>query len=144
MSLLQQLVANVSVEEPEYNKCRITSWSVEDNMIKVDYERDVLLYDYFYYEEDREVEFASIEFTVSCNSIFYLRSEDVKLGRLCQIENDNTNYNQIIDIKVETDVSYDEKKLLEELMDVMADSKGPNPDIDMPRPYALVKFVELT
>ena len=131
MSLLQQLVASVDIEEPEYGKCRIVDWSVEDNMIKVDYERDVLLYDYFYYEEDREVEFASVEFTVSCNSIFYLRSEDVKLGRLCQIENDNTNYNQIIDFKAETASSYDEKKLLEELMYTMADSKGPNAEIDI-------------
>lgn len=143
MSLLQQLVVDVSIEEPEYNKCRIVNWAVEDNMIKVEYEQDVLLYDYFYYEEDREVEFASVEFTVSCNSIFYLRSEDVKLGRMCQIENDNTHYNQIIDIKVETDASHDEKKLLEELMHTLADSKGPNPDIDMPRPFALVQFVEL-
>lgn len=142
MSILQQLVADVSVEEPEYNKCRITGWSVEDNKIKVDYERNVLLYDYFYYEEDREVEFASVEFTINCTSVFTVKSEDVELGGVSQIETDDVTYNQITNVDVETSAAYDDKKLLEALMFELTDS-GPQPSIDMPLPFALVKFVEL-
>ena len=142
MSILQQLVADVSVEEPEYNKCRITGWSVEDNKIKVDYERSVLLYDYFYYEEDREVEFASVEFTINCTSVFTVKSEDVELGGVSQIETDDVTYNQINNVEVETSASYDDQKLLEALMFELTDS-GPQPSIDMQLPFALVKFVEL-
>lgn len=142
MSILQQLVADVSVEEPEYNKCRIVGWSVEDNKIKVDYERSVLLYDYFYYEEDREVEFASVEFTINCTSVFTVKSEDVELGGVSQIETDDVTYNQINNVEVETSASYDDQKLLEALMFELTDS-GPQPSIDMPLPFALVKFVEL-
>lgn len=142
MSILQQLVADVSVEEPEYNKCRIVGWSVEDNKIKVDYERSVLLYDYFYYEEDREVEFASVEFTINCMSVFTVKSEDVELGRVSQIETNDVTYNQITNVDAETSASYDDKKLLEALMFELTDS-GPQPSIDMPLPFALVKFVEL-
>lgn len=142
MSILQQLVADVSVEEPEYNKCRIVGWSVEDNKIKVDYERSVLLYDYFYYEEDREVEFASVEFTINCTSVFTVKSEDVELGGVSQIETNDVTYNQITNVDAETSASYDDKKLLEALMFELTDS-GPQPSIDMPLPFALVKFVEL-
>lgn len=142
MSILQQLVADVSVREPEYNKCRITGWSVEDSKIKVDYERSVLLYDYFYYEEDREVEFASVEFTINCTSVFTVKSEDVELGGVSQIETNDLTYNQITNVEVETSASYDDKKLLEALMFELTDS-GPQPSIDMPIPFALVKFVEL-
>lgn len=142
MSILQQLVADVRVEEPEYNKCRINGWSVEDNKIKVDYERSVLIYDYFYYEEDREVEFASVEFTINCTSVFTVKSEDVELGRVSQIETDDVTYNQINNVEVETSAAYDDKKLLEALMFELTDS-GPQPSIDMPLPFALVKFVEL-
>lgn len=142
MSILQQLVADVSVEEPEYNKCRIVGWSVEDNKIKVDYERSVLLYDYFYYEEDREVEFASVEFTINCMSVFTVKSEDVELGGVSQIETNDVTYNQITNVDAETSASYDDKKLLEALMFELTDS-GPQPSIDMPLPFALVKFVEL-
>lgn len=142
MSILQQLVADVSVEEPEYNKCRIVGWSVEDNKIKVDYERSVLLYDYFYYEEDREVEFASVEFTINCTSVFTVKSEDVELGGVSQIETDDVTYNQINNVEVETSASYDDQKLFEALMFELTDS-GPQPSIDMPLPFALVKFVEL-
>lgn len=142
MSILQQLVADVSVEEPEYNKCRITGWSVEDNKIKVDYERSVLIYDYFYYEEDREVEFASVEFAINCTSVFTVKSEDVELGGVSQIETNDVAYNQITNVNVETSASYDDKKLLEALMFELTDS-GPQSSIDMPLPFALVKFVEL-
>lgn len=142
MSILQQLIVGVSVEEPEYNKCRIASWSVEDNKIKVDYERSVLLYDYFYYEEDREVEFASVEFTINCTSVYTVKSEDVELGGVSQIETNDVSYNQITNVDVETSASYDEKKLLEALMFELTDS-GPQSSIDMPLPFALVKFVEL-
>lgn len=142
MSILQQLVADVSVEEPEYNKCRITGWSVEDNKIKVDYERSVLIYDYFYYEEDREVEFTSVEFAINCTSVFTVKSEDVELGGVSQIETNDVTYNQITNVDVETSASYDDKKLLEALMFELTDS-GPQPSIDMPLPFALVKFVEL-
>ena len=143
MSILQQLVADVSVEEPEYNKCRITGWSVEDNKIKVDYERSVLICDYFYYEEDREVEFASVEFTINCTSVLTVKPEDIELGGVSQIETDDVTYNQITNVDVETSASYDEKKLLEELMFELTDS-GPQSSIDMPLPLAVVKFVELT
>ena len=142
MSLLQQLIADVMIEEPEYNKCRIVDWSVEDSMIKVNYERSVLIYDYFYYEEDREVEFASVEFTINCTSVFAVKSEDVELGGVSQIETNDVTYNQITNVDVETSASYDEKKLLEELMFELTDS-GPQSSIDMPLPFALVKFVEL-
>lgn len=142
MSILQQLVTDVSVEEPEYNKCRINDWSVEDNKIKADYERSVLIYDYFYYEEDREVEFASVEFTINCTSVFTVKSEDVELGGVSHIETNDVTYNQITNVDVETSASYNEKTLLDNLMLELTDS-GPQPSIDMPLPFALVKFVEL-
>lgn len=143
MSILQQLAADVSVEEPEYNKCRIIGWSVEDNRIKVDYERSVLIYDYFYYEEDREVEFASVEFTINCTSVLTVRSEDVELGGVSHIKTNDVTYNQITNVDVETSASYNEKTLIDNLMLELTDS-GPQPSIDMPLPFALVKFVELT
>lgn len=142
MSLLPQLIADVTIEEPEYGRTELVSWSIEDSKIKVDYERSVLLYDYFYYEEDREVEFASVEFTINCTSVFTVKSEDVELGGVSQIETNDVTYNQITNVEVETSASYDDKKLLEALMFELTDS-GPQPSIDMPIPFALVKFVEL-
>ena len=102
----------------------------------------MLLYDYFYYEEDREVEFASVEFTINCTSIFTVKSEDVELGGVSQIETNDVTYNQITDVDVETSASYNEKTLIDNLMLELTDS-GPQPSIDMPLPFALVKFVEL-
>lgn len=142
MSLLQQLIADVAIEEPEYNKSRIVSWSVEDNKLKVNCDQDVLLEDYFYIEGDLEVEFASVEFTVNCDCIYHVDSEDVTLGDIVRLSGRELTYNQITDVKVETAASYNEKTLLDNLMFELTDS-GPQPSIDMPMPDAVVKFVEL-
>lgn len=142
MSLLQQLIADVTIEEPEYNKSRIVSWSVEDNKLKVNCDQDVLLEDYFYIDGDLEVEFTSVEFTVNCDCIYYVDSEDVTLGDVVRLSGRELTYNQITDVKVETSASYNEKTLFDNLMFELTDS-GPQPSIDMPMPDAVVKFVEL-
>lgn len=142
MSILQQLIVDVTVNEPEYDKSRIVSWSVDGNKLRVNCDQDVLIEDYGYFDDDRTVEFSSVEFTVNCDCVYTIENYDVTLGDVSRINCREIVYNQITDVKVETAASYDEKDLLEYLMLELTDP-GPQPFIDMPIPDAVVKFVEL-
>lgn len=142
MSILQQLIADVTVNEPEYDKSRIVSWSVDGNKLRVNCDQDVLIEYYGYFDDDRTVEFSSVEFTVNCDCVYTIENYDVTLGDVSRINGREIVYNQITDVKVETAASYDEKDLLEYLMLELTDP-GPQPFIDMPIPDAVVKFVEL-
>ena len=143
MSLLQQLIENVRVYEPEYNKSRIIDWSAEDNKLKVKCAQDVFLEEYFYIEDDHEVTVSSLECTVNCTVIYTVLSSDVVLDDEALIAGGHITYNGITDLRAESsDARYNEKALIDDLMDEIT-NPGPQPAIDMPVPHAIVMFSEL-
>ena len=143
MSLLQQLIADVTIEEPEYDRTKIVSWSIEDDQIRVNYNQSILLNDYYYTDDDNEVYFDSVDFTVNCNCIYVVKPEDVTLGGSVRLEYRAMLFNQIVEAKVETGESYNAQTLIDNLMLDLTDS-GPMPSIDIAIPIAIVKFVELS
>ena len=143
MSLLQQLIENVRIYEPEYNKSRLVSWSTEDNKLKVGCAQDVYLEEYYYIEDDHEVTLSSVEFTVNCTIVYTVLSRDVELGNEIEIDGGHITYNDIVDLKAEcSDPQYNEKSLLDVLKDEVS-YQGAHPSIDMPVPNAIVMFSEL-
>ena len=143
MSLLQQLIENVRIYEPEYNKSRLVSWSTLDNKLKVECAQDVFLEEYYYIEDDHEVTLSSVEFTVNCTIVYTVLSRDVELGNEIEIDGGNITYNDIGDLKAEcSDPQYNEKSLLDVLKDEVS-YQGTHPSIDMPIPRAIVMFAEL-
>ena len=143
MSKLQQLVRDVKIEEPEYNKSRIISWSAEDNKLKVECAQDVYLEEYHYIEDDYQVNLSSVEFTVNCTIVYTVLSSDVSLGNEIEIFGGHIAYDSIADLRAESsDPRYNEKALIDDLMDELL-NPGPQPAIDMPIPRAIVMFVEL-
>ena len=143
MSLLQQLIENVRIYEPEYNKSRLVSWSVENNKLKVECAQDVYLEEYFYIENDHEVTITSLEFTVNCTVIYTVLSSDVELGNEIEIFGGHIAYDSIADLRAESsDPRYNEKALIDDLMDELL-NPGPQSAIDMPVPNAIVMFSEL-
>ena len=144
MSKLQQLVKDVKIEEPEYNSSRLISWSIEDDKLKVECAQDVFLEEYFYIDDDREVNVSEVEFTVNCTIIYTVLSSDVVLDDEVMINGGEIDsYNEIVDLKAESsDPRYNEEALIADLMDELS-NPGPQPAIDMPVPHAIVMFSEL-
>lgn len=144
MSKLQQLVRNVEIEEPEYNSSRLISWSIDDNKLKVECAQDVFLGEYFYIDDDHEVNVSELEFTVNCTIIYTVLSSDVVLDDEVMIDGGEIDsYNEIVDLKAESsDSRYNEKALTYDLMEELS-NPGPQPMIDMPVPHAIVMFSEL-
>ena len=144
MSKLQQLVKDVKIEEPEYNSSRLISWSIDDNKLKVECAQDVFLEEYFYIEDDHEVNVSEVEFTVNCTVIYTVLSSDVILDDEVMINGGEIDsYNEIVDLKAESsDPRYNEEALIADLMDELS-NPGPQPAIDMPVPHAIVMFSEL-
>lgn len=143
MSKLQQLVKDVKIEEPEYNSSRLISWSIDDNKLKVECAQDVFLEEYFYIEDDHEVNVSEVEFTVNCTVIYTVLSSDVVLDDEALIAGGHITYNGITDLRAESsDARYNEKALIDDLMDEIT-NPGPQPAIDMPVPHAVVMFSEL-
>lgn len=142
MSLLPQLIADFTIEEPEYDRTELVSWSIEVDQIIVNYNQSILLNDYYYAEGDNEVHFDSVDFTINCNCIYVVKPEDVTLGGSVRLEYRTMLFNQIVEAKVETDGSYNAQTLVDNLMLDLTDS-GPMPSIDIAIPIAILKFVEL-
>ena len=144
MSKLQQLVKDVKIEEPEYNSSRLISWSIDDNKLKVECAQDVFLEEYFYIDDDHEVNVSEVEFTVNCTIIYTVLSSDVVLDDEVMINGGEIDsYNEIVDLKAESsDSRYNEKALIADLMDELS-NPGPQSAIDMPVPNAIVMFSEL-
>lgn len=143
MSKLQQLVKDVKIEEPEYNSSRLISWSIDDNKLKVECAQDVFLEEYFYIDDDHEVNVSEVEFTVNCTVIYTVLSSDVVLDDEALIAGGHITYNGITDLRAESsDARYNEKALIDDLMDEIT-NPGPQPAIDMPVPHAVVMFSEL-
>lgn len=144
MSKLQQLVRDVKIEEPEYNSSRLISWSIDDNKFKVECAQDVFLEEYFYIDDDHEVNVSELEFTVNCTIVYTVLSSDVVLDDEVMINGGEIDsYNEIVDLKAESsDSRYNEKLLIADLMDELS-NPGPQPAIDMPVPHAIVMFSEL-
>ena len=144
MSKLQQLVKDVKIEEPEYNSSRLISWSIEDDKLKVECAQDVFLEEYFYIDDDREVNVSEVEFTVNCTVIYTVLSSDVVLDDEVMIDGGEIDsYNEIVDLNAgSSDPRYNEKALIADLMDELS-NPGPHPAIDMPVPHAIVMFSEL-
>ncbi len=144
MSKLQQLVKDVKIEEPEYDSSRLISWSIDDNKLKVECAQDVFLEEYFYIDDDHEVNVSELEFTVNCTIIYTVLSSDVVLDDEVMIGGGEIDsYNEIVDLKAaSSDSRYNEQALIADLMDELS-NPGPQPAIDMPVPHAIVTFSEL-
>lgn len=142
MSLLPQLIADVTIEEPEYDRTELVSWFIEVDQIRVNYNQSILLNDYYYADDDNEVHFDSVDFTINCNCIYVVKPEDVTLGGSTRLEYRTMLFNQIIKADVETRESYNPQTLIDNLMLDLTDS-GPMPSIDIAIPTAIVKFVEM-
>ena len=142
MQLLEQLIEDVKLDEIDFNVLRLVSWSIEDDRLKVICTQDVELEDYYFANIEGEEAIAeSVEFTVDCTVMYRIREEDVVRGEEVIISNGDITFDQIIDLKVETNESFDEREFIKGLMVEVSDT-GTHPSIFMPIPDAIVKFAK--
>lgn len=116
MSLLQQLIDQVEFYDSFEDECKIKDWSVEDDKIKIRYDRNIAL-DYYVCgtSEDDYVEFESLEFVAEYSAVCKVPSLVVKLGEEVQLEFDETILEQIVDVHAVSNKAYDDKILMNSL-----------------------------
>lgn len=140
MSILQQLIEHIEFYDSFGDECKIKSWSVEDDKIKVEYDRNIAL-DYYVCgtSEDDVVEFESLEFVAEYSAICKVPSLAVKLGEEVQLEFDEITLEQIVDVQATSNKAYDEKILMNSLQYDLEDN-GYRSQIYMPQVELNVKF----
>ena len=142
MQTLEQLVEDVKLDEIDYNILKLISWSIHGDILRVVCTQDVELEDHYFWNLEGEEAIAeSVEFTVDCTVMYRIREEDVVRGEEVIISNGDITFNQIIDLKVETNESFDEREFIRGLMIEVSDT-GTHPSIFMPIPDAIVKFTK--
>ena len=140
MSILQHLIEHIEFHDSFGDECKIKNWSVEDDKIKVEYDRNIAL-DYYVCgaSEDDVVEFESLEFVAEYSSICKVPSLAVKLDEEVQLEFDEITLEQIVDVQATSDKAYDEKILMNSLLHDLEDN-GYRSQIYMPQVELNVKF----
>lgn len=139
MSSLEQVVKDVALEETFMTITKLVDWSVEEDELKVKCTQAVELEDYYYMIDDREVCFPAVEFVVDCTVLYHIDPENIVPDGESVISPSHIEFDQIVDLRVETNEIYDERSLIEDLMEEVSDTST-HPTIFMEKPEAIVKF----
>lgn len=142
MTVLQHLIKDVTLEDND-NNSQYKGWLSDQNSIRVLFTRRLALDDYVYEDaNDREILIDHLEFTVHCEAIYDIKSEDVKLGQTSIIESNKIAYRRFSDSIVESYDQFDVVNLFDHLL-LILEYQGLNNSIDFEIPRASVTFVDL-
>ena len=142
MTVLQHLIKDVTLEDND-NNSQYKGWLSDQNSIRVLFTRRLALDDYVYEEaNDREILIDHLEFTVHCEAIYDIKSEDVKLGQTSIIESNKIAYRRFSDSIVESYDQFDVVNLFDHVL-LILEYQGLNNSIDFEIPRASVTFVDL-
>ena len=142
MTVLEHLVKNVELEDNDNNLDQ-KDWSVEENSIRVAFARRVALDDYVYEDANgREILIDHLEFTVHCEAIYDVKSDDVKLGQTSIIDSNKIAYRQFKDFFIEAYDQLDMTNLFDYVL-LRLEYAGIKNSIEFEIPRALVTFVDL-
>lgn len=139
MSSLKQIVKDVTLEETFMTITKLVDWSVEDDKLKVKCTQAVELEDYYYMINDREVCFPAVEFVVDCTVLYHIDPEDIVPDGESVISPSHIEFDQIVDLQVDTDETFDEREFVKDLMEEVSDTST-HPSIFMEKPEAIVRF----
>lgn len=142
MSVLEHLIKDVTLEDNN-NDLQYKGWLPDQSSIRVLFTRRVALDDYVYEDaNDREILIKHLEFTVHCEAIYDVKSEDVKLGQTSIIETNKIAYRRFSDSVVESHEQLDALNLFDDVL-LRLEYAGIKNSIDFEIPRALVTFVDL-
>ena len=142
MTVLQHLIKDVTLEDND-NNLQYKGWLPDQNSIRVLFTRRLVLDDYVYEDaNDREILIDHLEFTVHCEAIYEIKSEDVKLGQTSIIESNKIAYRRFSDSLVESYDQFDVVNLFDHVL-LRLEYHGLKNSIDFEIPRALVTFVDL-
>ena len=142
MTVLQNLIKDVTLEDND-NNLQYKGWLSDQNSIRVLFTRRLALDDYVYEDaNDREILIDHLEFTVHCEAIYDIESEDVKLGQTSIIESNKIAYRRFSDSIVESYDQFDVVNLFDHVL-LILEYQGLNNSIDFEIPRASVTFVDL-
>lgn len=142
MTVLQHLIKDVTLEDND-NNFQYKGWLPDQNSIRVLFTRRLALDDYVYEDaNDREILIDHLEFTVHCEAIYDIKSENVKLGQTSIIESNKISYRRFSDSIVESYDQFDVVNLFDHVL-LRLEYQGLNNSIDFEIPRASVTFVDL-
>lgn len=142
MTVLQHLIKDVTLEDND-NNSQYKGWLSDQNSIRVLFTRRLALDDYVYEDaNDREILIDHLEFTVHCEAIYDIKSEDVKLGQTSIIESNKIAYRRFSDSIVESYDQFDVVNLFDHVL-LILEYQGLNNSINFEIPRASVTFVDL-
>lgn len=142
MTVLQHLIKDVTLEDSD-NNLQYKGWLSDQNSIRVLFTRRVAIDDYAYEDaNNREILIDHLEFTVHCEAIYDIKSEDVKLGQTSIIESNKIAYRRFSDSIVESYDQFDVVNLFDHVL-LRLEYRGLKNSIDFEIPRASVTFVDL-
>ena len=142
MSVLEHLIKDVTLEDNN-NDLQYKGWLPDQSSIRALFTRRVALDDYAYEDSnDREILIEHLEFTVHCEAIYDVKSEDVKLCQTSIIETNKIAYRRFSDSVIESHEQLDALNLFDDVL-LRLEYQGLENSIDFEIPRALVTFVEL-
>lgn len=142
MSVLEHLVKDVILEDND-NNLQYKGWLPDQNSIRALFTRDMSLDDCVYEDANgREILIDHLEFTVHCEAIYDIKSEDVKLGQTLIVETNKIAYRRFSDSVIESREQLDTLNLFDDVL-LRLEYAGIKNSIDFEIPRALVTFVDL-
>lgn len=142
MESIQHLIKDVTLDDND-NNLQYKGWLSDQNSIRALFTRDIALDDYVYEDANgREILIDHLEFTVHCEAIYDIKSEDVKLGQTSIIESNKIAYRRFSGSSFETYDQFDVVNLFDHVL-LRLEYQGLENSIDFEIPRALVTFVEL-
>jgi len=142
MSVLEHLIKDVTLEDNN-NDLQYKGWLPDQSSVRVLFTRRVALDDYVYEDaNDREILIEHLEFTVHCEAIYDVKSEDVKLGQTSIIETNKIAYRRFSDSVVESHEQLDALNLFDDVL-LRLEYQDLKNSIDFEIPRALITFVDL-
>ena len=142
MSVLEHLIKDVTLEDNN-NDLQYKGWLPDQSSIRVLFTRRVALDDYVYEDaNDHEILIEHLEFTVYCEAIYDVKSDDVKLGQTSIIETNKIAYRRFSDSVIESREQLDTLNLFDDVL-LRLEYPGIKNSIDFEIPRALVTFVDL-
>lgn len=132
MTVLQHLIKDVTLDDD--NNLQYKGWLPDQNSIRVLFTRRVAIDDYVYEDaNNREILIDHLEFTVHCEAIYDIKSEDVKLGQTSIIESNKIAYRRFSDSIVESYDQFDVVNLFDHVL-LILEYQGLNNSIDFEIP----------
>ena len=142
MSVLEHLIKDVTLEDNN-NDLQYKGWLPDQSSIRALFTRSVSLDDYVYEDaNDREILIDHLEFTVHCEAIYDIKSDDVKLGQTSIIETNKIAYRRFSGSSIEAYDQLDIVNLFDHIL-LRLEYQGLENSIDFEIPRALVTFVDL-